>query len=385
MPSPEITDLMRVLFIARYRDPTMHRKVEHMVQQRDLLIRHIFPRVWQDDLLRVDQKLPDMLRLQRQSIEMIGSPVDPHRSFYSSLTLGIPSFRPHIIHAEEEPDSLAALQIVLYRRIFAPRAKLFLHTWQNLDRPLSWAVASVLRVTLAAADAIFCANQEAIALLRRRQYNRPKPFVPAIGVDTGIFHPRMPRSADGPFVIGFVGRLVAEKGIDSLIDAMTVLRRGSLPRPLRLRLIGGGPLEASLRAQVQNAGLAENTEFLPPVPLAQIAQQMAELDVLVLPSRTTTVWKEQLGRVLVEAMAIGVPVVGSDSGSIPEVISDAGLIFPEGDAPALAEQLRQLLHNPALAEELSRRGIERAQTEYSQQVLAGRTVEFYMEMSDKSA
>lgn len=376
---------MRVLFIARYRDPSMHRKVQWMAQTPDVTVRAVYPSRWNDGLVDVTQTGADEARLERRVLPMIGSATDPHRAFYRTLTFDISAFRPHIIHAEEEPDSLAALQIALARRLFAPGAKLLLHSWQNLDRPLSRPVRWVLAQTLAAADGIFCANREAADLLRQRGYQRPTPLVPAIGVDTELFAPRPPRRA-GLFAVGYVGRLVAEKGIDTLIDATKLVSTGStdakenLLRPMHLWITGAGPDEMALRRRVGEAGLTGVVEFLPPVPPSQIARQMAELDALVLPSRTTPVWKEQLGRVLLEAMATGVPVVGSDSGAIPEVIGEAGLIFPEGDAPALANQLRRLCADSGLARELTRRGIARAEDEYSQRVLAARTLAFYREV-----
>jgi len=101
---------------------------------------------------------------------------------------------------------------------------------------------------------------------------------------------------------------------------------------------------------------------------------------VVLPSCTTRVWKEQFGRILVEAMACKVPVVGSDSGAIPEVVGDAGLIFPEGDAAALAECLRQLKESPELRQELAERGYVRAATHYSQERTGSLSVNFYKEV-----
>ncbi|MFZ1753300.1 MAG: glycosyltransferase family 4 protein [Caldilineaceae bacterium] len=354
----------------------MHRKAEYMAETPDLQIRHIFPKRWQDDLLRVDQQLPELPGLERRPMEMIGSPVDPHRSFYRTLAFGIPGFRPHIIHAEEEPDSLAALQIALCRRVFAPRAKLLLHTWQNLDRPLSRPVSLVLRATLAAADAIFCANQEAVALLRQRGYSRPTPVIPAVGVDTERFGPRAQREPD-IFRVGYVGRLVPEKGIDTLIQAAALLVGRQTVGDFQVVIVGGGPAESALRQQMAVLALEERVQFVAPVPTGQIAGLIGGLDALVLPSRSTTVWKEQLGRVLLEAMAVGVPVIGSDSGAIPEVIGDAGLIFPEGDVRALAARLEELRADAGLRGELIGRGLVRATSLYSQKELAARTVEFY--------
>jgi glycosyltransferase involved in cell wall biosynthesis len=107
---------------------------------------------------------------------------------------------------------------------------------------------------------------------------------------------------------------------------------------------------------------------------------MQQLDALVLPSRTTPSWREQFGRVLVEAMSCEVPVVGSSSGEIPHVIGGAGLVFPEGNPPALANALRLLLHDERLRRELGRRGRARVLAHYTQAALARGYAAVYREM-----
>ncbi len=104
---------------------------------------------------------------------------------------------------------------------------------------------------------------------------------------------------------------------------------------------------------------------------------MSGLDVLVLPSRTWSNWKEQFGRVLIEAMACEVPVVGSDSGEIPNVIGDAGLVFPEGDAPALAGCLQKLMDDTGLRVQLAECGLERVKANFTQAQIARRHLELY--------
>jgi glycosyltransferase involved in cell wall biosynthesis len=101
---------------------------------------------------------------------------------------------------------------------------------------------------------------------------------------------------------------------------------------------------------------------------------------LVLPSRTRPNWVEQFGRVLIEAMASGVPVVGSDSGEIPNVIGDAGLVFPEGDIGRLRAHLQSLIDDPGLWAALARRGRERVQARYTQARIAAETVQVYREV-----
>ena len=369
--------MIRLLFIARYRDPTMDRKLVLMAQNGELLIRQIRPSVWRDPLLSVRQESITGQALEQLALPLIGRPDDPHRAFYRTLDFGMRAFRPHIIHAEEEPDSLAALQIALARRCFAPRAKLILYTWQNIDRPRAWPVRLVMSLTLRAAEAILCANREAEAILRQKGYQGLTQVIPAIGVDTQTFSPCPAKPPEHPFTIGYIGRLVPEKGVETLIDAVATLGPEA-----RLLIIGGGPHRQALEERARNVGLGNQVRFDPPIPPAEVARRLCELDVLVLPSRTTYVWKEQFGRVLAEAMACKVPVIGSDSGAIPEVIGDAGLIFPEGDAKGLAERLRQLMISSELRQELAERGYMRAITLYSQEQIARRTADFYRLLYD---
>jgi glycosyltransferase involved in cell wall biosynthesis len=101
-----------------------------------------------------------------------------------------------------------------------------------------------------------------------------------------------------------------------------------------------------------------------------VPDYLACMDALVLPSRTTPSWAEQFGHVLIEAMAAGVPVVGSSSGAIPEVIGEAGLVFPEGDAAALRAQLATLFDDPALRKRLIERGRARVERLYTNERIA---------------
>jgi glycosyltransferase involved in cell wall biosynthesis len=102
----------------------------------------------------------------------------------------------------------------------------------------------------------------------------------------------------------------------------------------------------------------------------------------VLPSRSRPNWVEQFGRVLIEAMACGVPVVGSDCGEIPNVVGDAGLIFPEGDVEALRECLARLMREGDLWADLSRRGRERVLAHFTQAQIAAQTVAVYRRVVD---
>lgn len=164
------------------------------------------------------------------------------------------------------------------------------------------------------------------------------------GVDTGLFRQAAQKRQGRPVVwqvssaqriIGFVGRFVPEKGVMDLLQAL-----GPLGPDYVLVCIGGGPQEAAIRQMAQSLGVEKQLRLLPPMPAAELAGHVAAMDVLALPSHTEQFWKEQYGRVLVEAMAAGVPVIGSDSGAIPYVIGDARRVFAEGDIAGICRAVQ---------------------------------------------
>ena len=123
---------------------------------------------------------------------------------------------------------------------------------------------------------------------------------------------------------------------------------------------------------------SQGVHLLPPVSYANMPGVLKSLDMLVLPSVTILpLHREQFGRVLVEAMAAGVPVVGSSSGAIPEVIGDAGLVVPEGDSRALAHAIDRVLTEPDLRQTLVERGRKRVQDHYAWPVIADQTLDLF--------
>lgn len=272
--------------------------------------------------------------------------------------------QPEIVHAEVEPWSLAALQCVLAAR----GAPVVLFTWENLEGPRRLVSRAVERFVLRRAAFVIAGSQQARArLLRRRVPARRLAVLPQFGVDPeryagGDGSPLRGRLAPAAPVVGYIGRLVPEKGVDLLIEALRPLEAG-------LVVVGAGPAREDLERRVATWPAAK-VVFAGAVGHAEIPDCLAGLDALVLPSRTTAVWAEQFGHILIEAMAAGVPVIGSSSGAIPEVIGDAGLIFPEDDVESLRRQLLWLLGDEALRKTLVHRGHERVRARYTHAVIA---------------
>lgn len=252
--------------------------------------------------------------------------------------------RPDVAFVEGEPYALAATQ---WGRAFARRGVPFgVQCYENIDRPLPAPVRRLRAQLLRRAAFVAARSDTAAELVRSWGTIGEIGFAPpAVPGWEPTWAPRRRR-----FTVGYAGRLVASKG---LADLLSAVRR--LTEPIELLLIGDGELRPTLEHQPIPGS---RVRVLSGLRHEHMAQGYAQLDVLVLPSRTTPTWKEQFGRVVVESLWCGVPVVGSDSGEIPWLIglTGGGLVFPEGDDAALAAALTRLRDSPALRERLAQTG-----------------------------
>jgi glycosyltransferase involved in cell wall biosynthesis len=252
---------------------------------------------------------------------------------------------PAVAFIEEEPFALATTQWAeaLHRR----GIPFGVQCYENIDRALPAPVRALRTRVLRRAAFVAARSQTAADLARawgaRGQVGLAPPPVPG-----------WPAPADGrperPFTVGFAGRLVESKG---LFDLLAAVRR--LEAPVELVLVGDGELRPRLEGQEVPGS---HVQVVSGLRHDQMPEGYSRLDALVLPSRTTATWKEQFGRVIVEALWCGIPVVGSSSGEIPWLIglTGGGLVFAEGDVEALAGALGRLRADPGLRAELAARG-----------------------------
>lgn len=272
-------------------------------------------------------------------------------------------FRPDIVHVEQEPESLSLLQLSFLKLVFGYR--LVFVAWENVN-PLRLGAGFRL-VNYLLADAGIFGNVAALERARRLWFRRPAAVLPQYGFSVAPEADSRVAPVEGdsrPFRLGYAGRLVPEKGIDHLLRAVDGLTG------VELVLAGDGPLREEVRA-------TSNARWLGNLDRDRMATFWDSIDALAIPSLTTRKWAEQFGRVIPEAMAQGVPVIGSSSGAIPEVIAEAGLVYEEGDAAALRAAIIRLRDNPQLWRDLSIRGVRRVSDSFEQDLVARRTVDFY--------
>ncbi len=368
---------MRILMISKALVAgTSQRKLEELAQCPDVELTLVTPAYWLSD----DGSKLVLERLYTTGYQMIVTPIklngNFHLHYYPELGKIMREVRPEIVHIDEEPYNFATFQAM--RLAAGQKAKALFFTWQNLYRNYPPPFRQMELYNYRRAIAALAGNRDAEQVLRGKGYRGPIHIIPQFGFDTDIYkrtEPRKPRAAADPFTIGCVARLVESKGLSTVIDALAML-----PDYCRVVFIGHGPMKSELEKQAARLGVSDRVTFKGGVPTYEIPGELQKFDALVLPSLTRPNWKEQFGRVLCEAMACETPVIGSDSGEIPYVIGNGGLVFPEGNATELAARVRQLLDNPDLYAQLARNGRQRVLDNYTQQHIARQTYEVYLEM-----
>jgi glycosyltransferase involved in cell wall biosynthesis len=364
--------LSKALLVGAYQS-----KLAAIARHADVNLLAVVPPTWNDPAGQVTLE-PMPANGYRLLVEPLRFNGNFHLHYYPGLPRRLAEFRPDIVHIDEEPYNLATW--LAWRQAKAVGAKTLFFSWQNLRRayppPFRWWEKQVL----AGVDYALMGNAEAMQVWRAKGYRGPAQIIPQFGVDPAQFAPPPQRNRAHGFVFGSANRrLVAEKGDDLLLRAAA-----RLPGDWRLHIAGDGPFRPTLERLAAALGIGDRVQFDGPIPSGQMAAYLGQLDALVLASRTLPNWKEQFGRVLVEAMACETAVIGAISGEIPHVIGDAGLTFPEDDADALHGHLLRLMESEMLRDELGRNGRRRVLAHYTQAQIADQTVAVYRDIVEKA-
>jgi glycosyltransferase involved in cell wall biosynthesis len=299
-------------------------------------------------------------------------PLHVYRSWMIGLLRKV---RPDVIYVHHEPYGLATAQMCLANQM-SVRVPIGFYAAQNIRKnypiPFCWLEQYVMR------QSSFCfpVAQGALDVVRSKGYAGLATVLP-LPLDKSIYHPktewahaqraRMGIPAD-EFIFGYVGRLVEEKGLATTLHAMSAIR----DRSWRFVLVGSGPYQQTLLSLATSLGIADRLVFAGFVPHEDAAGWLSLFDALILASESRPNWKEQFGRVIVEANACGTPVIGTESGEIGNVLRETsgGLIVPEADPGALSGAMFQLLESPVLAAQLGGEGAANVRDKFDQQTLA---------------
>ncbi|WP_169337855.1 glycosyltransferase [Propionicicella superfundia] len=275
-----------------------------------------------------------------------------------------------LIDLHEEPCATQTAEVLALMRLRGVTAPVVMYAAQNIPKrypiPIRWTERWALR---RAANAYVC-NVEAGRILQDKGL-RAQPKLIGLGTDLDVFTPGAHDAPRTPLKVGYAGRLETYKGVDVLLRAI------ARTPDCTLEVAGDGPERDALTALADELGIAGRVDFRGHLG-AQLPAFYRELDVLVVPSLPTKGWLEQFGRVVVEAMASGVPVISSASGALPEVVGDAGILVPPGDPDAIGRALTEVA-DPARWAALRAAGLEHCR-QYSWAAIGERHRAFYDEV-----
>jgi glycosyltransferase involved in cell wall biosynthesis len=282
-----------------------------------------------------------------------------------SRFIGITKFlnlhRPKLVILDAEPISITALQIGLWAKIF--KSKLFCISCENMSlsvldsyrrKGINGVFITIFKrmmliVSKKLVHGVFTINNEGTQIFNNESFSNVRKI--PLGFDPKYFHINLisrkaVRSKLGlnSFVIGFFGRITYEKGIHILVDALHLLKNYKWTLMIDEFNIYKNQFQENIHNQIIQSGLIDKVVFVNPRH-DEMGSFINSVDVVVMPSISTSFWIEQYGRVAAEAMACGKLVIASNSGALPMLLNNRGILFEEGDIKNLAAILKGLIVN----------------------------------------
>ncbi len=359
--------------------------VAHLATESDMKITLLVPPSWDESTAMVEAYIPATGSSYKVRIDQVKKAYKGLSFRYKNIRTTLQEEQPDVIFLYEEPFSYAAWQILYWKRKFCPKAKFIFYTWQNLDCRYSFFHKQAEKYVFKYSDLAVAGSDDVEKVLRLHGFNKNIRRVP-LALDPTDFpiidgSPLRKELGLHSFTLGYIGRLAKEKGLEDLFHALALLS----DRPWQLLMIGSGPDESALRNLASRLRIADNITWISYVKNTEMYRYYPAMDAFILPSRTTVDWKEQFGRVLIEAMICGTPVIGSSSGEIPLVIGDTGLVFPEQDVQSLANSIMKLIDNPDLRQRFSELGRTRVLEHFTWERIAQQTADIIREVVDRRA
>jgi glycosyltransferase involved in cell wall biosynthesis len=289
----------------------------------------------------------------------------PLHFYRARMTRILERARPDAIFVHHEAYALSTFQTFVANER-SIRVPIGFYSSQNRLKHYPWPFSACEAYVYQRAAFALPITESVAGVLRSKGYRGPLEVLPTLAVDVNLYHPNerasaRPRATD--LTVGFVGRLAPEKGVDTLLAALT--------RPeaqgISAVIAGDGPLAPELKESALRLGLEGRVEWRGYLPHDRTPDFYRAVDLVVVPTRSSRSYMEQFGRVVPEALACGVPVVTSDNGELPHLVdaTGAGWIFPEGDAGALAAILGRLRGRQDILREIGGRGRNEVKQRYS--------------------
>ena len=350
-----------------------HKKLRELSQFKDIELTLVVPTKWHN--INLEKRFSNEYKIIPAKVLLSGY---NHFHWYPGLDKYVRQVQPDILHIEEEHYSFVTYQAIRLAKRYS--IKCLFVTWQNIYKKYPFPFSRIEQYNMKNADYAIVGSNEVRKVLIRKGFDNKRISTIPLGADTKMF--RKTESTElrsklqlGFFTIGYLGRFVKEKGVMDLLQAVS-----RVDNDFNLLLIGSGKLRHKINAEGRRLGILKKIKIVDSISSSQVPYYLNCMDCLVLPSRTTRKWKEQFGRVLTEAMSCEVPVIGSDSGEIPNVIDDCGLIFREGDVDDLSTKIKLLINNRDLRMELAKKSRQRVLDNFTQEKVARETYNIYQKI-----
>ncbi len=348
--------------------------------QTDWEITIIVPKSWKNDYGNViSPKRWEQFRGKIIELPVLVSGSVPLHFYLATFLSILKDCQPDFIYAHHEPYAAATAQLYLANSISGKKPISFF-TWQNILKSYPFPFNHSEQFVLKNSAIAFSGSYSAEEVLRQKGFQGQSVLLPA-SIDPLIYRPQAEsttslkqelQTSTSEVLIGYMGRIVEEKGLKTLLYALKTIT----DLPWRLIMVGTGNYLSTFDAIAQECQISHRITNIGFIPHQDAPRYLSAFDVLVLPSETRANWKEQFGRVTIEAIACGTPVIGSDSGEIPNLINKTGggLIFPETQSNILAERITQLIEDIDLRHDLADKGRSVVSKDYSNQVIGQRFI-----------
>ena len=372
---------MRILYVGHtYVVAENQKKLHALAALSGVELAVVTPHLWREPLLRESlTHVPQGAAFTLRPIHAVWPGVEQY-CWYLSTDIGMRKFKPDVLCVEQGAGAFSYSQALLYRNLYAPTARAVFFTWWNLPYRAKWPLSAIERFNLSQTQGAVTGNHDAAAIVRAHGYGGPLVVLPQLGVDPDQFKRKDVSALKyklrlDRFVVGYVGRLVEEKGVQVLLQALA-----DATFDFQLLIVGRGPLENEICEFAVQHNWGDRLKMIAGVNQTDIAEYQNCMDVMVAPSLTRRFWKEQFGHVIIEAMACETPVIGSDSAEVPRVIGEAGLVTPEGDPLALRAALRRLAQSVQLRREMGEAGRRRVLQFYTHDQIARQLLAFFQSL-----
>jgi len=357
--------------------PVFHNRWRQLAQDKNYEVHLLVPEYWEQTWFK-EKVVYEPKEIHDKNFHVHPMPTTSVKNWgkylFKSIDGKFREIKPDLIYIIHEESILIHHQIYLYRKLFAPKAKIIFFSmnargipYQKSTHPIKKHIHKLMWENIKKnTNAALVHYPGCLDSLRSGDYNKPIYMQTQVGVDETLFTPNQPIrdeyrrkiGFEDKFIIGYTGRLTVDKGVDDLLDVFINLSKKY--EDIALLLVGNGDLKQLIEENIKKHNLQDRVHITGFVDQAEVPNYMNAMDTFVLGSKTMPHWIDTFPLVTVQAQATKVPVIASDSASIPWQLENSAKIFKEGDREELYQALEEFINNKELRDDYAIKGQKRS-------------------------